>query len=201
MTSNQSTLEVAPSWSAYFRSAGKRDAVFVPLLVVIWFLARKPESSLAERLMPLVVGLVCGIVLMTLMVLVPRLRVSADALRYRTMVGQVRSLSRSEVHAAVLATEYRPVGTQAASPLLILADTQGRRFVQLNGYFWSRQSMDAVVAALSPPLIRVADEPLTARTFEKRYPGLLPYFHRHPYGILFIVTGFLAVVLIVALAR
>jgi hypothetical protein len=110
MMSGQPTLDVAPSWSAYFRTTGNRVAIIVPLLLLIAFLGpRNSEYALVERLMPAGLGLLCGIVLVLLMVLVPRVRVTADEVSYRTMVGLTRRRPRAELSAAVLASSFKAV--------------------------------------------------------------------------------------------
>jgi hypothetical protein len=118
--------------------------------------------------------------------------VDSEGISERGFFGLQRHVPIAEIGSIVLAQTFDSLG-HTAVPQLFVCDLDGRQVVRMRGQFWSRASMDIVIATLDIPVDPVAD---TVSTDELRhdYPGLLYWFERHRWLAAMAFTGITAVV-------
>jgi len=106
--------------------------------------------------------------------------------------GRTTRIEASEIGGVFFAEVFESSGTRTL-PQLFVRDKQGRQVLRMRGQFWSRESMDTVLATLEVP--RTArDDTVSLRELREEYPGLLYWFERRPViAALVFSLGFLAV--------
>jgi hypothetical protein len=78
-------------------------------------------------------------------------------------------------------------------PQLFVRDSEGRQLVRMRGQFWSRESMDRVLATLEVPSVE-QDHSVSTRELRDEHPGLLYWFERRPVIAALVFTGVTIVV-------
>lgn len=104
--------------------------------------------------------------------------VAADSIVERGYFGRLRRIPVQSVGSILLAETFDGSGTKSL-PQLFVVDADGSSLVRMRGQFWSKESMDAVVATLDVPVERL-DEVTSTDELRLDRPGLLYWFERHP---------------------
>jgi len=116
--------------------------------------------------------------------------VSPEGLRERGYFGRVSYVPVQDMASIILAETFTGVSTEATLQLFV-CDPRGKQLVRLRGQFWSKESMDVVVATLNVPL-KTLDNTLSHKELQTEYPGLLYWFERRPVLAAFAFTAAIA---------
>jgi predicted membrane protein len=92
--------------------------------------------------------------------------------------GRTKRVAASEIGSVFVAEVFEASGTRTL-PQLFVRDKQGRQLIRMRGQFWSRESMDRVLATLDVPQL-ARDNLVSTRELRDEYPGLLYWFERRP---------------------
>ena len=179
-TVTASKVVVTPDASLYFRGAGARVLIAVPLaLVMMLFGYRSHALSMPERWV-FAAGMLALVALIVFcLVAVPRIEVTSSELRVRNALGITKRHRLQDLTLGVVTKRYDVSRQHAARQMLLIASEQ-HRVLMMNGYFWTIQAMEHVLAAARPSRVDMVDEPLTPAMFDRRYPRLLPFADRRP---------------------
>lgn len=104
--------------------------------------------------------------------------VSESGVRERGFFGRLTYAPLDKIGSVITAETFTGVGSEA-SPQLFVCDGDGRQLIRLRGQFWSRESMQVVIATLPVPHTAI-DDALSRRELHTDYPGLLYWFERRP---------------------
>ena len=104
--------------------------------------------------------------------------VDAAGLAERGFFLSRRRIPLAELGSIVSADTFQNGGADTV-PQLFVCDPHGRTLVRMRGQFWSRESMDIVVATLGAPVIEI-DHPIAIADLNQQYPGLLYWFEKRP---------------------
>lgn len=134
-------------------------ALFIPLFLVLYWL------SIPRATWPFVLEVQCGLtalgVIFALGVRKMTLSVTPDRVSVRSPLGRERHVSIANVDSLVLVELYQS-GTADHLPNLYLLDTAGAVLVRLNGYVWSRQTLETLIDELGVAVLRPPDPYTTA---------------------------------------
>jgi len=92
--------------------------------------------------------------------------------------GRRKRVEVADIGSVFVADVFESSGTKTL-PQLFVRDKEGRQVIRMRGQFWSRASMDRVVAVLDAPSEGREDK-VSTRELRDEYPGLLYWFERHP---------------------
>ncbi len=92
--------------------------------------------------------------------------------------GRTRRVEASEIGSVFVADVFEASGTKTL-PQLFVRDRTGKQVIRMRGQFWSRESMDRVLAVLEVPKL-ARDDSVSTRELRDEYPGLLYWFERRP---------------------
>jgi len=92
--------------------------------------------------------------------------------------GRTRRVEAHEIGSVFVADVFEASGTRTL-PQLFVRDKQGRQVIRMRGQFWSRESMDRVLAILDVTKL-ARDDSVSTRELRDQYPGLLYWFERRP---------------------
>jgi hypothetical protein len=106
--------------------------------------------------------------------------------------GRKRRVEASDIGSVFVADVFEASGTKSL-PQLFVRDKQGRQVIRMRGQFWSRESMDTVLATLEVPQ-QAQDNVVSTRELGDEYPGLLYWFERRPVIAALLFTAVTAVV-------
>ncbi|MCU1410052.1 MAG: hypothetical protein JWR04_759 [Rhodoglobus sp.] len=115
--------------------------------------------------------------------------------------GRTVRVEAGEIGSVFVADVFEASGTKTL-PQLFVRDKAGKQVIRMRGQFWSRESMDRVLAILEVPKL-ARDDSVSTRELRDEYPGLLYWFERRPFiaGLVFtactIVVGALVYALFV----
>ncbi len=93
--------------------------------------------------------------------------------------GRTKRVEASQISSVFIADVFEASGTKTL-PQLFVRDLEGRQVIRMRGQFWSRESMDRVVAILEVPR-EGRDDKVSTRELRDEYPGLLYWFERRPF--------------------
>ena len=94
------------------------------------------------------------------------------------MLGRTRRVEADEIGSVLVATVFEASGTTSL-PQLFVRDKQGKQVVRMCGQFWTKASMDIVLATLDVPK-QTREDSVSTRELRTDYPGLLYWFERRP---------------------
>ena len=166
-----------PRRSLFWRGTTAVLAFFVPAFGVLFFL------TVPNGPWPLVLG---GTVLVASafaysVISYNRLGVwvTPEGITERGFFGKATTVDVADIGSIVLADVF-PTGTSSDTvPQLFVCDADGWQRIRLRGQFWSRESMNEIVAILDAPLNQI-DRPISTSELYATYPGLLYWFERRP---------------------
>lgn len=92
--------------------------------------------------------------------------------------GRTKRVEAADIGSVFVAEVFEASGTKTL-PQLFVRDKQGRQLIRMRGQFWSKESMDRVLATLEVPRL-ARDDSVSLRELRDEYPGLLYWFERHP---------------------
>jgi len=92
--------------------------------------------------------------------------------------GRTRRVEASDIGSVFVAEVFEASGTKTL-PQLFVRDKAGKQMIRMRGQFWSRESMDRVLAVLEVPKL-ARDDSVSTRELRDEYPGLLYWFERRP---------------------
>lgn len=132
-------------------------ALVVPLVILLYWLA----LPVGNWPLVLAIHFTVSILITVGLVSLRRMwvRVSANGVQLRRLLGRVTHVPASEI-ASVLLVEIYLVGALDALPHLFLLDSSGEVSLHLHGQIWPHDSMEHILAELSVPVSRIPD-PLT----------------------------------------
>ena len=104
--------------------------------------------------------------------------VSPAGITERGYFGVRTHIPVGDIASIVLAETFDSSGHRTY-PQLFVSGPDGRVLVRMRGQFWSRESLDTVVATLDVPKEKLGDTLSTSDLREER-PGLLYWFERRP---------------------
>lgn len=106
--------------------------------------------------------------------------------------GRTKRVEAHDIGSVFVADVFEASGTRTL-PQLFVRDKEGRQVIRMRGQFWSRASMDTVLATLEVPRL-ARDESVSTRELRDEYPGLLYWFERRPIVAALAFTAGMAVV-------
>ena len=106
--------------------------------------------------------------------------------------GRTTRVEASEISSVFLAEVFEASGTSTL-PQLFVRDLKGAQVIRMRGQFWSRESMELVLATLEVPS-HERDDSVSTRELGDEYPGLLYWFERRP--VLAAVAGALGALVV-----
>ncbi|MGV8876719.1 MAG: hypothetical protein ACOH1K_04325 [Rhodoglobus sp.] len=109
----------------------------------------------------------------------------------RGFFGQLGSFDAAEAESILLAEVYTSDGSESRLQLAVLGANK-RRLLRMRGQYWTRQDMDAVVAALDVPVHRIP-ETVSIGELRTDYPYALYFLERHPMLVALSAVGGTAV--------
>ena len=92
--------------------------------------------------------------------------------------GMTKRVHVDEIGGIFIADVFEASGTRTL-PQLFVCDGDGKQLLRMRGQFWSRESMDRVLAVLEVPKL-ARDDSVSTRELRDEYPGLLYWFERRP---------------------
>jgi hypothetical protein len=92
--------------------------------------------------------------------------------------GRRVRVEAQDIGSVFVAEVFEASGTRTL-PQLFVRDKQGRQLIRMRGQFWSRESMDRVLAMLEVPSVE-EEYGVSTRELRDEYPGLLYWFERRP---------------------
>jgi hypothetical protein len=92
--------------------------------------------------------------------------------------GRTVRVESGDIGSVFVADVFEASGTKTL-PQLFVRDRSGRTVIRMRGQFWSRESMDRVVATLEAPKV-ARDASVSTRELRDEYPGLLYWFEARP---------------------
>ncbi|CAN5130282.1 hypothetical protein BH11ACT4_BH11ACT4_21520 [soil metagenome] len=106
------------------------------------------------------------------------IQVDSNGLRERGYFGRVTYVPVADIGEVMLADTFTG-RAEEATPQLFVCDKQGKQLVRMRGQFWSRDSMNVVIAVLGVHHTTL-DEAMSHEELRDAYPGLLYWFERRP---------------------
>jgi len=104
--------------------------------------------------------------------------ISPAGMRERGYFGRVTYVPVADMASVIIADTFTGVAAET-SPQLFVCDEHGKQLIRMRGQFWSKESMDIVVATLDVPHTALGDT-ISQRELRNEYPGLLYWFERRP---------------------
>jgi hypothetical protein len=151
-------------------------AFMAPVFVVLYFLTIPSGPWRAV----LVTQVIATIVVVASSVSYFRLAIWVD----RTSIteigffGRMRRVEARDIESVFVADVFEASGTKTL-PQLFVRDASGRTVIRMRGQFWSKESMDRVLAILEVPKV-AREASVSTRELRDEYPGLLYWFERRP---------------------
>ena len=109
----------------------------------------------------------------------------------RGFFGRKTRFERAQIGSILLAHTYTGPDLTPV-PQLFVRDNDDRTLVRMRGQFWSRETMDLVIAELDVPLTESSD-PVSISELRSDYPGILYWFEGHPVRSALVFSGAVAV--------
>ena len=151
-------------------------AFMLPVFIVLYFLTVPHGTWLpvlaAHVALTLLVAFASALFFTT------HIRVSPEGLSERGFFGRTGAYRLDQIGSIVFANTVVGGNTES-HPQLFVCDHAGRQLVRMRGQFWSKDSMDAVIATLDVPLT-IVDETVSNEELHAAYPGLLYWFEKRP---------------------
>lgn len=117
-------------------------------------------------------------------------RVTPETIRKQGFV-RLTVVDRADVASVLIVDTYRD-GSHETLPQLLARNTEGVAVFRMRGIYWSRDSMDAVSAALGVPTI-LEEHPFTLEEFYDLAPGTAHWYERQRWiPVAVIAVAFLA---------
>ena len=92
--------------------------------------------------------------------------------------GRTKRVEAVDIGSVFVAEVFESSGTKT-TPQLFVRDREGKQVIRMRGQFWSKASMDLVIATLDVPREGRGDT-VSTRELREEYPGLLYWFERRP---------------------
>ena len=106
--------------------------------------------------------------------------------------GRRKRFEAAELDSVFVADVFEASGA-VSLPQLFVRDKEGKQVIRMRGQFWSRESMDTVLATLEVPK-QARDHVVSTRELRDEFPGLLYWFERRPVIAALVFTAITAVV-------
>ncbi|MEP6481642.1 MAG: hypothetical protein ABJA94_06500 [Rhodoglobus sp.] len=104
--------------------------------------------------------------------------VGAEGLRERGYFGRTAHFPIVDIGSTILAQTFSGGGTESL-PQLFVRGHDGRTLVRMRGEFWSKETIDVVVATLDVPHETLNDA-VSREELRSNYPDLLYWFEERP---------------------
>ncbi|GAA2081465.1 hypothetical protein GCM10009840_16590 [Pseudolysinimonas kribbensis] len=201
-----------PLWSEYdrllFHPFGVGAILSLTVTVVATWIWASPVLAAFEILIVL-----AAVVYLAMYLLIPRVTIADETLRYRSIVGVTRSWPlKNATSAALVADLVADWGSRAARPdaidrgygrNLFVFGADGRRLFRLMGSGWSMAQLEQIAAALPAAEVDDIAQRLDDAALEKRHPRSLRWAELHPmayslpiallFVVLIFVIGYFAI--------
>ncbi|MBX3100331.1 MAG: hypothetical protein KF761_12225 [Salinibacterium sp.] len=151
-------------------------AFSTPVFIVLYFLTvpHGPwKAVLATQVLASIVVVVALILYLRVGIWVNRTSITEIGI-----LGRIKRVEADEIGSVFVATVFEASGTTSL-PQLFVRDKQGKQVVRMRGQYWSKASMDIVVATLDVPK-HTRQDSVSTRELRDSYPGLLYWFERRP---------------------
>jgi predicted membrane protein len=151
-------------------------AFMTPVFVVLYVMTI-PAGPWRAVLVTQIIATI-AVVLAALSYFRAAIRVDPTSITEVGFFGRTRRVEAREIGSVFVADVFEASGTKTL-PQLFVRDLQGRQVIRMRGQFWSRESMDTVLATLDVPKL-ARDDSVSTRELRDEYPGLLYWFERRP---------------------
>ena len=151
-------------------------AFMAPVFVVLYVLTipRGPwVAVLVTHAIAIVLFIVVSVLYFRVAIWVDRTGITEIGL-----LGRTTRIEAADIGSLFLVEMFEASGTHTL-PQLFVRDSAGKQVMRMRGQFWSKASMDTVVATLEVPK-EASDQAVSSRELRDEYPGLLYWFERRP---------------------
>lgn len=198
MSTEAGTIVLRPDWNQYGRWFGKGDPVLlgvVGVLLVGSVVGLRSGSSLAVLATVVTGSALVAMIGVTISIRTSKVLLTDETIEHRRWWVRATVLRTTDGLRGLLA-DYTPAFSGRSSDLLVLQRRDGGPRIRLNGAYWTRDDLVTIAERAGVPVL---DQPMQARDFEERAPGIMYFRERRPW--MFTVLGVVAVfVLAIAVA-
>jgi len=151
-------------------------AFMAPVFVVLYVLT-VPHGPWVAVLVTQAIALVAFVVVSVLFFRVA-IWVDSTGITEIGFLGRTTRVEAADIGSLFLVEMYEASGMHTV-PQLFVRNRDGCQVMRMRGQFWSKASMDTVVATLEVPK-EASDQAVSSRELRDEYPGLLYWFERRP---------------------
>jgi hypothetical protein len=186
-------VDIGPSGRAYGRGVAVRLAILAPLILLNFYNAGR--SGISRGVWWAIIGIGAVIAVIAVLRMVKRVQLTPWAVVIKRVGGAPTVVRHRQFGYGILAQYYQQFGN-AAAPLLILVDGNGKKFLQLSGKLFAGSEMYALAQAIGLQRFDVINGPTSAQQIDQRHPKVLSVLERRPWAVAFAVVAVIVVLVI-----
>lgn len=194
MPSEPVLVDIGPSGKAYGRGVAVRLAILAPLILLNFYNAGR--NGISSGVWWVIIGIGALVAVIAVLRMVKRVQLTPSWIIIRRVAGAPKVLPRPQLAYGIVAQYYQQFGN-AAAPLLVLVDGNGKRLLQLSGQMFAGADMFALAQGIGLQQFDVITAPTSAKLIDQRHPKVLSVLERRPWAVAVAVVAVIIVLVIV----